>query len=119
MEEDLLPLLPEDWHGEMRYFYFREDPFENKVVDAGRVRTDVTTDEIGAAFDAESFNPLDGRIIYLCDKLAAYLEAVLSIRHGIATETLVEARDALRHQFRGVSVGGFPFGQLFEYDYSV
>ena len=35
LDESILPLLPEEWHQEMKYFYFHEDPFENKVIENG------------------------------------------------------------------------------------
>ena len=62
--------------------------------------------------------PLDGSIVFLCDKLAAYLEADLSIKHGIESRVLTEARTKIRKKFKQAAVGGVSFGYLFEYDYS-
>ena len=119
LEEDILPLLPDEWHEEMRYFYFKEDPFENKILEKGKVKRGVSTEEINSSYNAGIYHPLDGTIIFLCDKLAAYLEAVLSIKHGIESRVLTEAKDELGSQFRQTIIGGVRFGHLFEYDYSV
>ncbi len=119
LEEDILPLLPDEWHEEMRYFYFKEDPFENKILEKGKVKRGVSTEEINSSYNAGIYHPLDGTIIFLCDKLAAYLEAVLSIKHGIESRVLTEAKNGIGNQFRQTIIGGVRFGHLFEYDYSV
>jgi putative hydrolases of HD superfamily len=119
LEESILPLLPPDWHEEMRYFYFSDDPFENKIVENGKARKGVSTEEINSKYDSRIYRPLDGNILFLCDKLAAYLEAVLSIKHGIASRALIEAKDELARKYGQSIIGGIRFGHLFEYDYSV
>ena len=70
-------------------------------------------------YDSDDYSPLDGNIIFLCDKLAAYLEAVLSIKHGINSRVLTEAKNKIRNKYKQTVIGGIPFGYLFEYDYSV
>jgi putative hydrolase of HD superfamily len=119
LSESILPLLPEQWHSEMRYFYFTEDPFENKVIEKGKVRSGFSVEEITERYDSDEYQPLDGNIIFLCDKLAAYLEAVLSIKHGISSRVLTDAKNKLRSKYGQTVVGGIPFGQLWDYDYSV
>ena len=119
LDESILPLLPAAWHQEMKYFYFHEDPFENKAIEAGKVRNDLSTDQLNERYDSGIYSPLDGNLIYFCDKLAAYLEAVLSIKHGINSRVLTEARNKIRHKFKRVQIGGIELDLLFEYDYSV
>jgi putative hydrolase of HD superfamily len=118
LEESLLPLLPAPWHPEMRYFYFHDDPFENKRIEQGVVKKGMSTETINRDFDSDVHEPLDGSIVFLCDKLAAYLEADLSIKHGIESRVLTEARTKIRKKFKQAAVGGVSFGYLFEYDYS-
>jgi len=119
LDESILPLLPAEWHQEMKYFYFYEDPFENKVMENGKVKTGLSTDELNENYDTGTHRPLDGSLIYVCDKLAAYLEAVLSIKHGINSRVLTEARNKIRHKFKHTVIGGIELDPLFEYDYSV
>ncbi len=118
LNESILPLLPGEWHGEMKYFYFHEDPFENKVIENEEVKKILSTDELNEKYDSGIYSPLDGNIIFFCDKLAAYLEAVLSIKHGINSRVLTEARNKIRHRFKHAVIGGIQLGPLFEYDYS-
>jgi len=119
LDESILPLLPAEWHQEMKYFYFHEDPFENKVIEGAEVRKDLSTEELNEKYDSGIHSPLDGNLIYFCDKLAAYLEAVLSIKHGINSRVLSEARNKIRHKFKHTVIGGIQVALLFEYDYSV
>ncbi len=119
LDESILPLLPKEWHPEMKYFYFHEDPFENKVIEKGKIKRGLSTDEINEKYDSKGHDPLDGSIIFLCDKLAAYLEAVLSIKHGINSRVLTDAKNKIRNKFKQTRIGGSSLGYLFEYDYSV
>ena len=119
LDESILPLLPKEWHPEMKYFYFHEDPFENKVIEKGKIKCGLSIDEINEKYDAEGHDPLDGSLIFLCDKLAAYLEAALSMKHGIHSRVLNEAKNKIRNQFKQTVIAGISLDYLFEYDYSV
>ncbi len=119
LAESILPLLPEAWHGEMKYFYFHEDPFENKAIEEGETKKGLTTRQLNERYDSATYSPLDGNIIFFCDKLAAYLEAALSIKHGIESRVLIEAKEKLRRRYGETRIGGIPLGSLFGHDYSV
>lgn len=93
MEDKLLPLLPTSWHPEM--MYFTEDEFSNRAQCDGVTVKDLTFDELGQNYDAPQFKPVDGEIIRCCDHLAAFIEASLSIRHGISTKHLSEGVERL------------------------
>ena len=41
-------------------------------------------------YNKDKFYPLDGKIIKACDKLTAFIEADLSIKHGITSKHLEE-----------------------------
>jgi putative hydrolase of HD superfamily len=82
VEERIYPLLPESWHQEIRYLL--EDEFANRIlIDGKRVDTDITPQ-----YNYDRYSPLDGALVRACDRLAAYTEASLSIRHGIKSKHL-------------------------------
>ena len=116
VEEKLLPLLPASWHEEIRYYI--EDEFANKVKIGGEIRKEFTNEEISAQYNAAEFMPLDGKILKICDHLAAFIEATLSMQHGIKSQHLEEACQRLHNQYRGKVVAGIDFGQVFDYYYS-
>ena len=93
MEDRLLPLLPTSWHPEI--MYFTEDEFSNRAQVNGKTVNGLTFEELTNKYDAPEFRPVDGEIIRCCDHLAAFIEASLSIRHGISTKHLEEGVERL------------------------
>ena len=113
MEERLLPLLPESWRSEIRYF--TEDEFAGKIRPPGAAEPVILNQDLGAEQNSDDLDPLDGRIIEACDKLAAYIEASLSIRLGVAPQALVDGKRNMYTRFNRSVVSGYPVGQLFDY----
>lgn len=111
IEERILPLLPLSLHGEISYFI--EDEFSNKVMVDGVIRKDVPFPEM-AGYNEARFSPVDGEILRACDKLAAFIEASLSISHGIKSHHLEEAKVMMYERYRGEVIGGLPFGSYFD-----
>ncbi len=116
VNEKLLPLLPASWHEEIRYFI--EDEFANKVIINGEIKKDLSNDDISADYNSAVYSPLDGKVLKICDHLAAFIEATLSIQHGIKSQHLEDARQRLHNQYRDKVVAGINFGQVFDYYYS-
>jgi putative hydrolase of HD superfamily len=107
LEERILPLLPSPMREEI--VYFLEDEFLNKVVDEGRIRTGLSPEEMVSRFNQDSFSPVDGQIIRACDKLAAFIEASLSIQHGIKSRNLEEGKEYIYEKFRDDRIGQVSF----------
>jgi putative hydrolase of HD superfamily len=78
----------------------------------------IRSDEINNKYNEDKYNPLDGEIIKACDKLAAYLEAALSINYGIKTTQLSDGFKALYNANKHQKVAGINFGMLFDYFWS-
>lgn len=57
-------------------------------------------DELQESRNADALDPKDGRMIKVCDNLAAFLEAHSSIRNGVSSPHLLEARVRLQTQLR-------------------
>ena len=113
VEERLLPLLPIAWHPEIRYFI--ENEFDNKVTANGTVMNGIDADAMNTQYNKDEFAPVDGKMLKICDHLAAYIEAALSIQHGIKSSHLEEACVRLRTMYLGRTVPGFAIGELFDY----
>ena len=113
VDEKLMPLLPAAWHEEIRYYI--EDEFANKVQLNGAIHKEFTNEEISARFNSAEFMPLDGKVLKACDHLAAFIEATLSIQHGVKSQHLEDACQRLHNQYRGKVIAGIDFGQVFDY----
>jgi len=113
LEERILPLLPSSLREEISYFL--EDEFLNKAVIDGVFEKGISAEDMSSKYNENRFSPVDGRIIRTCDKLAAFIEASLSIQHGIKSHHLIEGRKYIYERDRVEWIGGVHFGQLFDY----
>jgi len=113
MKTRLFPLLPVSWRKEMRYF--TQDEFENKVLIDGTILKGISFKEINNKYNKDEFYPIDGELIKACDKLAAFIEADLSIKHGITSKHLEDGRVNIYEKFKDKKISGIDFGRLFDY----
>lgn len=112
MEQVLLPLLPDNWRTEIRYF--TENEFASRVILDGRI-LEVSSEKISEYYNENSFSPVDGKIIEFCDKFAAYIEAYLSIRHGVTSQNLQDGHRDIYERFGKSKIAGMDLGMLFDY----
>ena len=112
MEEFLLPLLPKAWRSEIRNFTGNE--FAGKIILDNKI-LEVSSDKINELYNEDRFSPVDGSLIEFCDKLAAYMEAYLSIKHGISSQNLEDGHKDLYMRFGKARIAGMDLGVLFDY----
>ncbi|WP_024821594.1 MULTISPECIES: HD domain-containing protein [Aminobacterium] len=114
MEEKIYPLIPIDWRPEIRYF--TEDEFCNRIwLEGDKIPTNLEDRELDSSQNKDEYNPIDGKIIEACDKLSAFVEASLSMRTGITSPALDEAKRKLYSRYANKKLYGFPVGQLFDF----
>ena len=115
MKEEVLPLLPKTWHGEMKYF--TEDEFENKIKKEGMPQKGIKFKEMNKKYNKNEYSPIDGELIKACDKLAAFIETNLSIEYGITSRYLEEGRENIFNVYKNSIISGTDFGRVFNYFY--
>ena len=93
LEDQLMPLIPPGWQEEILFYIHLKDVLDENV----------------------DTKPLDSQIIEACDHFAAYIEAVVSYKHGITSRHLEDARKKLYHKYRKIEIGTIQFGEMFEY----
>jgi len=74
IESRIMPLIPEGWRDELRFFVY--DPFAVK--------------------DDDVFGKVAGKELKMCDVMGAYIEANVSRRYGICSSKLKEGEESLR-----------------------
>ncbi|MCL2335043.1 MAG: HD domain-containing protein [Endomicrobia bacterium] len=89
VDERILPLIPESWHAEMKYFI--QDEFSDKIFENGNV---VKVDD-ASKYDDKKYNAVDGTLISASDKLCAYIEASMALEYGIKSKSLMESKEKL------------------------
>lgn len=112
MNNVIYPLLPADWHKEIRYY--TEDEFSSKIMTDGKVDI-ITSDIINEKYNDNSFNPLDGQIVRGCDHLSACIEAYMSMSYGVKSEQIVTGYNNIMETYKNKKIGGINFGELFGY----
>jgi putative hydrolases of HD superfamily len=112
VEEQILPLIPKALHSQIRYY--TENEFQSKIILDEKIEI-VSTDVINQQYNEANFDPLDGEILRACDHLAAYLEAAISLQHGIRSNHISNAFETLLEGNRSTAVGGIDFGAIYTF----
>jgi len=112
IEEKIFPLIPSTWIEEFRYLV--ENEFISRIKREGKIQF-VTSEEINEYYNDDIYSPIDGEIMRGCDHLAAYIEASLSIAHGITSKYLKEGLDSLKERYENKYIASIDFGKMFDY----
>lgn len=91
IEDDILPNIPEVLHDEFSYILGLYDgikeEFQNKIYeDKIQIVDDISK------YNSNKYNAIDGLALKQCDKLSAFVEASLSISHGIKSKELISGK---------------------------
>ncbi len=101
INDEILPNLPVSLHDEFCYYLGMydgiKDEFLNKIyTDKIEVVDDITK------YNMDKYNPIDGEALKQCDKLSAFVEASLSISHGIKSKELVNGKKQIMKSLKEV-----------------
>jgi putative hydrolases of HD superfamily len=86
--------------------------FVSTVILDGLIR-EVNWDQLQTAYNQDRFDPKDGKLLKVCDNLAAFMEAYTSLRNGITSDQLQEALWRIRAEYQQTTLGdGVHIGAL-------
>jgi putative hydrolase of HD superfamily len=103
MEEKVYPLVPEEWHSDLRLF--TEDELRN-VAFVNGAAVHAATAVMDESYNADEFNPRDGELVKAVDDLAAFMEAYLARENGISSPELERAMNAIGLKYSAGAVAG-------------
>lgn len=93
INDDILPNVPDTLKEEFAYYLGLydegKDEFLDKIFYDGKIQ--VIEDNLNA-YNTNKYNAVDGKALKQCDKLSAFIEASLSISHGIKSKELVKGK---------------------------
>lgn len=73
----------------------------------------ITSDELNARYNDDSYDPKDGELLKLCDHLAAFMEAYTAIRNGMTSPQLHQAYWRITQDYmKNPVVAGIHIGPL-------
>jgi putative hydrolases of HD superfamily len=91
IQDDILPNIPEILHDEFSYilglYDGKKEEFENKIYE-----NSIQIVEDVSKYNSDKYNAIDGLALKQCDKLSAFVEASLSISHGIKSKELINGK---------------------------
>ncbi|MBL3520739.1 HD domain-containing protein [Aliarcobacter lanthieri] len=92
IEDDILPNVPESIQKEFSYilgiYNGIKEEFANKVQIDGKIQE---VEDI-SKYNLDKYEAIDGKALKQCDKLSAFVEASLSISHGIKSKELINGK---------------------------
>ncbi len=93
IEDKIMPYVPASMKKEFSYIlglddHNVKDEFDNKIMDNGKI----TIVEDMQKYNLDKYNAIDGKALKQCDKLSAFIEASLSISHGIKSKELLSGK---------------------------
>ena len=112
IEDDILPNVPENIKDEFKYilglYNGRKDEFLNKIIIDGEIKV---VDDL-SLYNQDIYSSIDGLALKQCDKLSAFVEASLSISHGIKSKELVNGKKQILNSL--LCVNGVDFKKIAE-----
>lgn len=110
MESKILSRLPHFIAKDIRFW--SENEFANRVILDDCVRCDIESSEIFSRFNEDCFHPVCGELLKFCDKLSAFLEARISIAHGLSSPDLLSGSLEIYNQLKDKKINGLDVGFL-------
>jgi len=113
IEDKIMPYIPEDLKVEFSYILGLDDEnfkdeFENKIIENDKIKVVVDMQR----YNQDKYNAVDGKALKQCDKLSAFIEASLSISHGIKSKELLQGKKQIMQCLETVS--GIDFKKIAE-----
>lgn len=111
IEDKIMPYVPESLKDEFSYIlgldnHNIKDEFENKIMEDGVIKV---VEEM-QQYNLDKYNAIDGKALKQCDKLSAFIEASLSISHGIKSKELVQGKKQIMNSLG--TIQGIDFQQI-------
>lgn len=109
IEDDILPFIPITLHDEFSYilglYDGQKEEFLNKIY-----INKIEIVEDTSKYNSDKYNTIDGIALKQCDKLSAFIEASLSISHGIKSKELINGKKQIFKSLK--TVQGIDFKEI-------
>ncbi|MCR4742159.1 MAG: HD domain-containing protein [Treponema sp.] len=110
VSKELIPLMDQCYLDEI--LYYTNEEFANRINLDGKCQI-VSWEDLNEKYNSKEFNPVDGKLVRICDHFSALMEADISIKHGITSSHLTGGRDGLLTHYKeneiinGINVNKF------------
>jgi len=111
VQEKIIAHLPESIGADIAYFTRSE--FSNRYQIECFPHYTKNKEELFLDFNKDEYNPVCGDFLKVCDHLSAFLEAKISISHGISSLDLIEGAEGILLKRKNEEINGLDLGALF------
>jgi len=96
IEDEILPYVPTQIVSNFKYLLGlygdnEKDEFLNKINEKKIIVVDTLS-----TYNEDKYNAIDGVALKNCDRLSAFIEAVLSISHGVKSKELMQGKEFIK-----------------------
>ena len=111
VQDKILSRVPQNIKDDIEYF--TQDEFSNRYkIDCFRHQI-ASSQELFEHFNEDRFNSICGEFLKVCDQLSAFLEAKISISHGVSSQDLVQGASGILEKCKNKKINGLDLGILF------
>ncbi len=100
IEDEILPLVPISFKDEFRYilglYNGKKDEFSNKIRENGVIKEVKDSQK----YNEDRYETIDGKALKACDRIAAFIEATLSISYGVKSKELVQGKATIEEKLQ-------------------
>ncbi len=111
VQEKILIHLPESISADI--IYFTQNEFANRYKIEGFTHYAKNVGDLFSHYNTNEHNPVCGEFLKICDHLSAYLEAKISISHGISSQDLIQGAEGILQRRQESAINGVDLGALF------
>lgn len=101
IQDDILPNIPEPLHDEFSYILGLYDGIKDEFLNKTYEDKIEIVDDV-SKYNSDLYNAIDGKALKQCDKLSAFVEASLSISHGIKSKELINGKKQILKNLKTV-----------------
>ena len=102
VSKELVPLMEPFFEDEL--IYYTSDEFSDRILDSKGKIKHVSWEELNTKYNSSEYQPIDGKLVRICDHFSALMEADISIKHGITSVHLTGGRNG--------TLNRYPAGQI-------
>ncbi len=109
IEDKILPLVPKNIRNELKILI--TDEFANKLIIDGKVK------KVDVAEDLLGLKGIDGSLVKVADHFAAFVEASMSVKHGIKSNELLNAIETLISKYENKRIFNIELKKYFNKEF--
>ncbi|WP_104690034.1 HD domain-containing protein [Helicobacter felis] len=112
MENKLLRYVNPELRADL--LYFTQEEFKDRYLDPQSKQTRIVDlDTLWETYNHNEYQSVCGTLLKICDQLSAFIEAQMSITHGVRSDVLVCGAEKILSKYAHKSMCGVNMGALF------